>query len=348
MRLFAATLVLFSHCYPLLGIDRQEPLRELTGYVAGGGIAVAIFFTISGYLVTASLHASAGLTDFFLKRALRIFPGLVVVVVLTAFVLGPAVTSLSLSGYFRSEVTYSYLFNALLLIHFPLPGVFADLPHAGGVNGSLWTLPVEAGMYVSLAVLGMLGMLRRRFVTWIAVASLGAFAILDNEPWGKTLAVWRLGHAIEFARFGTFFFAGAALYQFRDAVPWRLGVALIMIVLWVSTFRTAFGIYVMFVAVAYLTIYLGRSSNRLFTGFGRFGDFSYGIYIYAFPVQQSLLEVIGWNMRPMVFFFVALGATLCFASLSWHLIEHPFLQLKHRLISVGARPAPELNSSDLS
>jgi peptidoglycan/LPS O-acetylase OafA/YrhL len=330
LRFFAATLVLFSHCFPLLGIRGREPLAQWSGYTTGGELGVVMFFAISGYLVTASLLASDGLLNFFAKRALRIFPALIVVVLLTIFVLGPLMTTLPLRDYFHHQWAREYLFNILLWVHFPLPGVFENLPLAESVNGSLWTLPIEVGMYVLLAVLGTVTVIRRHLNVFVPILFFAGYAQLVSDPALKTIFFWKIETVIACAKFGVYFFSGALLYQIRNSIPWRGGIALALLVLWFFTFKTKFGICSMFLAVPYCTIYLGRSMNDFFSNFGKYGDFSYGIYIYAFPTQQTLVEILGKDINPYLFFLIAFSITICFAFLSWHLIESPALRFKER------------------
>ncbi len=161
LRFFAAALVLFAHCYPLVGRKMDEPLTVLTGYEKGGGIAVGIFFVISGYLITASYLNSRSPVSFLTKRALRILPALTVAVLLSAFVIGPMVTSWRLDNYLTSAKTWEYLKNILLITEYELPGVFNQNVYPDVVNGSLWTLPLEVMMYMGVLALGLVGFLRR-------------------------------------------------------------------------------------------------------------------------------------------------------------------------------------------
>lgn len=124
LRFFAAALVLFAHSYPLVGRRGDEPLTLLTGYEKGGSIAVGIFFVMSGYLIASSWLASSSPKSFLIKRALRIFPALIVAVLLSVFVIGPLVTHLTLGQYLAADGTWTYLQNILLVTRYELPGVF--------------------------------------------------------------------------------------------------------------------------------------------------------------------------------------------------------------------------------
>ena len=150
LRLLASTMVLFSHQFALMGLS--EP--QFMGWNTWGGAGVTIFFFLSGWLVWASWERDPHAWRFFLRRSLRIFPGLWVVCLLSIFLLGPLVTTLSLSDYFGSAVTWRYFWTALFLTPYVLPGVFVGNAMPGIVNGSLWTLPVEYFCYITVAVIG--------------------------------------------------------------------------------------------------------------------------------------------------------------------------------------------------
>ena len=145
--------MLVSHAFPLSGDKSMaEPLGLLTrGQDTFGGLAVCTFFFISGFLVTRSLTKSRSLVVFAVARGLRILPGLAVVTILAALVLGPLVTTLSLAEYFVNPRVASYFRNIQLDMHYNLPGVFTHNAMQA-VNGSLWTLKFEIMMYIALPV----------------------------------------------------------------------------------------------------------------------------------------------------------------------------------------------------
>ena len=143
IRVIAAAAVLVSHAFPMaLGNGAPEPLEHLTGYSLGG-LAVLVFFVISGVLITGSYENSNSRTRFVVARALRLVPGLFVCMVLSAFLLGPLVTQLSISTYLTIYDPYIFVANNTLLFQpiFQLPGVFTDNPLRNAAAGSIWTLP---------------------------------------------------------------------------------------------------------------------------------------------------------------------------------------------------------------
>lgn len=337
IRFAAAALVLFSHAYPLSGIG-PEPILALTGYESGGAIGVATFFVISGYLVAASYLRASDLRQYARNRALRIFPGLIVVVLLAIFGLGPIVTTLPAAEYFSDLTTWRYLGNVVMAINHNLPGVFLDNPFPKAVNGSLWTLPYEMTMYVGIGALGVLGLLGRRLaVAVVATASL-AIAIAVHYGWLVLPRLLGLADPNQFFKLGYFFFAGSLLYLLGDGLGYRWPIAAALTALWVATFGTPVGWVVYLLAWPYLVIYLAQIPSQWAQRFGRYGDFSYGLYIYAFPIQQLLVWSRPWD-DVHLYAAAAFCATLPFAVASWHLVEAPALQLKRRKIR-PAVPAP--------
>lgn len=324
LRFFAAALVLLVHSYPLIGRRPDEPIELLTGYENGGEFAVAIFFVISGYLITSSWINSSSAKSFLIKRALRVFPALILAVLLSAFVIGPLVTDRSMTSYFSSPLTWTYLQNVLLVTRFELPGVFSQNIYPNVVNGSLWTLPLEVLMYIGVLAMGMVGLLKRRliFLPIIALA-IGHFWVLS-----------RLGIESFFIRnivkLGLLYYTGAAIFLYRDALPWRGWIAAALVAALALTFHTAAGPYVYVIALPYLVIYLAYAPIPLISRFGKYGDFSYGMYIYAFPFQQLTVYLLGHEIGVFWLTVISLAPTLVLAVLSWHLIEAPAMTLKKR------------------
>jgi peptidoglycan/LPS O-acetylase OafA/YrhL len=329
LRLVAATLVLLSHCYPLTG--HPEPFAELTG-VTLGEVGVVMFFAMSGFLIAKSWTDEPAPGRYFVKRGLRLLPALVVAVAFTTLVIGPLFTELPLSEYFTDPATWFYLVRASLLVTIAgqLPGVFEDNVYPEAVNGSLWTLPLEAGCYVMIVVLGLIGILQRRVLVGAAAAVvLLALTPLAPLPDGisHTAAGGNVKSVLELI--ATFLF-GALLYSLRDrlrlswAVPGVLGV--VWVLSWHSEWTTLTTVLALSTAVIVFAFRTPSSLRRLTAP----GDVSYGIYVYAFPVQQSVAALWGPSLSPGVMFLLALPVTYGLALLSWRLIERPALRRKRR------------------
>ena len=217
LRWFAACLVLYGHAFVFLGLP--EPL--FLQWVPMGPLGVYIFFAISGYLVAQSWQRDPNVPRFLAKRALRIFPGLLVCTLLSVLVLGPWLTTLDMATYWRNEHTRGYFTNVALYMTYHLPGVFAQnkLPHA--VNGSLWSLPVEFFMYLLLAFLGLVGtwFQNQKWGNWLTALTTLSFMLLVALwalPSTEALVVYRTDLR-QIPLCGVYFMVGVCLFQFNAA-----------------------------------------------------------------------------------------------------------------------------------
>lgn len=331
LRLLAASAVLFSHAFPLSTGDRlSEPLRKAFG-LTPGSVAVDLFFLISGLLVTISLLRRQSAIDFIKARFFRIWPGLTVAILLTVFVLGPVFTTVSWHDYFFSRVTLKYVIKNLLLVTgvvYTLPGMFAHLPWKSGINGSLWTLPAEIRCYLCLLA-SWVGMIRLGRPDWLRLG-IGALwlALLASHLYAMLVEHKVLEDSP--TRLYFMFCTGAAFYVFRSSVrlSWTaLAVAVAALIL-ASPLPIPFELAYTF-AVPYIAICLAYLPTGPILGFNRLGDYSYGTYIYAFPVQQTLMAVF-LTLTPTALFLASLPVTLILAVLSWHFIEEPASKLARR------------------
>ncbi|EAU65046.1 O-acetyl transferase [Stigmatella aurantiaca DW4/3-1] len=333
LRLVAAVGVIVSHSFPIAqGLGTREPLEAFSrGQLSLGRLCVAVFLIISGLLITRSQERAPSQAHYLWARVLRIFPGLAVMLLVSVFLLGPAMTDLPLEAYFRSPDTYRYLWRNLTLYQpqWNLPGVFTNNVYAPAVNGSLWTLQYEVGFYLLVAGVGLAGLLRR----WTAGVGWGLAAVLPFVPYvGPRLGWW--------PELSLYFGGGLVLYLLRDRVrlsPWiALGCAGVLVATaWLGVgLRPAVGS-----CGAYLLMYLAFRPGRL-ADFARFGDFSYGVYIYGFPVQQLVTALLGGRTEWWVNTALSLPLVGALSALSWHLIEKPALQAKNAPPSLLTRVLP--------
>lgn len=298
MRLIAALLVVVSHTFPLAGL----PPFTIRGVEDLGALGVSIFFVISGYLVTASYQRDP--KTYLVKRILRIEPGLIASLAVTVVLLS-FVTTAPPAEYWRAGALY-VLRNALLYpATYALPGVFEAAPLAGVVNGVLWTLRLEFTFYLVLLVIRA----RPPLVFALLAACTAVFVTMTftHPDWAaeKSTRIAFLG-----ARNGLLFFAGAAIQLLRWRVPLWLGA--------VSALA-----FPLLGPLALPTAVLGLARPGKLPA-----DLSYGVYIYAFPLQQVLGAYGQLNVATAVL------AVIPFALMSWFLVERPALRLKP-----GPRPA---------
>jgi peptidoglycan/LPS O-acetylase OafA/YrhL len=316
LRLLGAVLVLVNHSMELGG-------GRVLGF-AGQSIStlgVKIFFCISGYLVATSWMNDPSPIRFLVRRARRILPALALVVILSILVIGPVFTTVPLADYFASPTTFRYLGNIVFYVSYALPGVFATLPIPHAVNGSLWTLPVEITLYglVPLYVFAARRHAAAMVALFLAAVALSTyffvqrpalFAVAGTEFWtASTLVPYFVGGAL---------LASLRLERFLDA---RLGVAGIVLMSFLAPRLGHWAEVALCVVLPYAAISVGRASWPVLREAGRRGDFSYGCYLWAFPIQQSIVQVLGTGIGGWGNAAIALPLTLGMAMLSYHLVE---------------------------
>jgi len=341
IRLLAALAVIYGHTTAIVPGATPDWIVVTTGYAFAGGVAVDLFFLISGFLVTASI-LNSGVRNYVVSRVLRIYPALWVNLVLVTFVLGGIVTTLPLTEYLAEPDTWTY-FKGLALTYqggFFLPGVFTQNLNQA-VNGSIWSVLIEVWLY--LAVLGfyLFGLMNSRalfntlfFVVIVAIWS-------DNTWLPTSLQGTTLLHV------SLFFYIGSFLYLNRDSVPvspYFLLFALFLAGITLNTDRFAFGYILLMV-----TFFCSVSFSKQFAWMDKWGDYSYGVYLYGWPAQQFT----AWAFPHFS------GAQNCVTSMvialacgvaSWHLIEKRALRLKKHFFKKNGTPAvnSELNTQGAS
>jgi len=333
IRLFAALLVLVSHCYPLTGTAIEPIARYLGEYDTGGGWGVAIFFVISGFLVTRSvLERPAGV--YLRSRALRIIPALVLVTLFQVLVIGPLFTNLSMSEFFAHSTTFAHLKNvSIFWLETSLPGVFAANPVQYQVNGSIWTLPIESGFYVMLPILAALSLLKpgRIVVLFSVIAVWLAYGVVQlGWQWDNQGAMlFAGGPAFTVVKEAVFFLSGSCLWVYRDRIPMNGGLAICCVLLLMIFAWRDDRFIAMAIALPYLVIYAALAIPFRFTWYEKIGDLSYGTYLFAFPIQQAVVAVYAGAIGPFKLALLSVPLTLGLAALSWYLVERPALAIRY-------------------
>lgn len=323
LRFVAALMVIYGHSYAITHLDYQMDLiQRALAFTYSGTVGVDIFFVISGFLVTGSYLARRDWFDFMKSRCLRIFPGLIVCILATVFLLGPVVTTMPAVQYLTDPQLYGFLFTNVTLtnLHFRLPGVFEHLP-VYSVNGSLWTLPAEFGLYLLLGAFGAAGILFSRKGYLPFILAMCVLAVLMG------MEVHYVENKLRYLPLFLLFATGSLVRVYSDRIPlssWLLAVFTVIMVLTVY-YEFRYAEYVFSAWVVYATFWFAYVPNLHF--FNRAGDYSYGLYIYAFPIGQALRQYIP-HILPLQLFGLVSLLTLGCAMLSWHFVEHPALRLK--------------------
>lgn len=332
LRLVFATIVLLVHSYDLSGF---EQLRIITSFLSSG-LAVKAFFVVSGFLIVMSFERSTDVMSYAKNRFLRIFPAYFSVVIICAVFLF-AVSSKSLGEYF-SIGWVKYLIANLSFLNFlqpTLPGVF-ETNKMPVVNGALWTLKLEVMFYVAVPLFVVLF---RKFRHVTAIALIYLLSVAYSEFF--SMMAIRTGSEF-YAELGrqlpgklSYFISGTFLYYYLPLFERRVGYFLIA-ALAIMAFNAFYPVpFLEPFAVATVVIFLGLF---LYVGnFGKYGDFSYGVYILHFPIIQVLL-FSGWlRESPWYFLIAAMLITAIGAVAMWHLVEKRFLnRKKHNPIAVPA------------
>lgn len=329
LRLICATSVVAFHSCPAALGPRHYP-----DWVFGLGfpafeISVDIFFAISGYLIAASLERRRDLWSFTLARASRILPGVMVSVLLTLVLVGLFFTELSLGEFFRSPLTHSYFgrnFIPLLRFEAYLPGAFPTNPFKGIANPSLWTLAWEIRMYLLLAVVWKIStswksitFLRACILVWGAYL-LGS-AVTRHLPWTNNQLI-----LLQF-RFIPAFFGGAILYlassKFRPR--WALVVATLAACTTFAFISKPLMYTAYQIALPLTVVWIAHLPWKALVRLRPPGDYSYGVYIHSFPIQQILVQALGSHLNYTNLLLVSVPASILAGWISWEFVEKRFL-----------------------
>ncbi len=329
LRFSAAMTVLFAHSIAVLGLPAETEIFYSRLGFSLGEMGLDMLFVTSGFLVTASLIGRKDVIAYLWARALRVYPGLWTMLVIAVFGLGPALTTLPLADYFHSPKTWEYFVKCATLIggiRYSLPGVFETVPLKNEFNGSLWTMPVEVRMYLYLAgtwlVLAVIPNLRitaMRFLLPLAAATIAAIV------WSERLT----GSPVNGANIRIFMFLyGSSLYLWRDRIPMSPAIlAGQLAALAAASFDETVFFLVYFACLPPLVLHLVYVPGGRIRRFNDWGDYSYGVYIYAFPVQQTLAYLFPAMSLPMMMASSA-AVSMAIAVASWKLIEERALAHK--------------------
>ena len=318
LRILAAVGVLVSHAYPIsLGADAAEPLSIFLGGPTLGAVSVMIFFSISGFFITRSFAGRRSLLHFMRARALRLFPALIVVLAVTVLVSGLWLTTAEPDVFWGAVPEYILRNVTLFSPLYDLPGVFVANPYGPPINGSLWTLNYEVLCYLGVVLAGLAGLLGRpRF---FAVALLGfaaAYSINTVHPLHPRID--------NLMMLGLPFVIGMVFWVWRRVIPLSVPVALVLLACVYLSRQSALIEPVLALALAYGVFVIGYAKSPRLASYNQLGDYSYGTYVYAFPIQQMLA---GFGVvDPLANMTLALPATVFCAALSWYLIEAPAMR----------------------
>jgi peptidoglycan/LPS O-acetylase OafA/YrhL len=346
LRVGLSLSILFWHSFGIsYGIEWTHALSPLPWNAILSAL-LPMFFSLSGFLIMGSAMRTNNLRTFITFRVLRILPALVTEISLSALIVGPLLTAIPLVAYFTNPEFFAYFGSLIGWVHYKLPGLFLANPIPTVVNGALWTVGPEILCYIIVSILMLTGVFRRKvpMVIWTA---LYIAICIATDYWQNPEIMGVFPRKILILGF----LAGNLVFHYQDRLPYGPAAGVV-------AFVTAFGlagvinavpslyllIYPCVFAFAYLTALIGLTKLPPLPFFHR-GDYSYGIYIYGFPIQQAITHFLPGHREWWINFAIALPLTLIFAVASWHLVEKPFLQLRKRF---NTTRAPEMDAGPVA
>ncbi|MEJ0004345.1 MAG: acyltransferase [Pararobbsia sp.] len=347
IRLVAALAVLFGHAYMVQVPDgHRDLITAVFDRESAGSLGVFAFFLLSGILISASFDRQRSVPRFLALRIARLWPALAGSSIFAACVVGPLFTSWGIRDYFAATSTWYFLAHMLTVVHglgWLLPGVFEHNPFVGAINAAIWTLPLELKCYLVVLCAGVAGLTgtRRGMTIAVAIASIG-FALIARHPLSpillRDISVLQAGYSFWPV---PFFLAGMLLYGWRDHVALHWTPALALAAAWLGLRDTVAGAPLFYLAFGYGVLWIGT-----LPALHRFvprHDYSYGIYVYGFVIQQCIASLAP-QLDPVLAFFIALPVVFACGFLSWHVIESPALTFTRRWLA-ARKPAARMRPS---
>jgi peptidoglycan/LPS O-acetylase OafA/YrhL len=348
-RIIASCMVIVGHSYVLFPVaGSQDIIKTWTGFTYSGALAVKIFFFISGLVVTNSLLQKKSAKTFVVSRVFRIFPALLFLLVISALVIGPFMSSFTFHQYFDAPGTYNYIKqNLILKTNYNLPRVFDDVPYAGAVNGSLWTLFYEVACYLFLLGVYLVGVFSKRIISNLVFLAI----ILDTFLPQPVLLNW-MGDKTELLYLPASFSIGVLLAINAEklilSINQLIGFSVLTYLLWDTRFAELLFCFSSFAFVMYV------SSLPALIKIKPKYDFSYGIYLWGFFVQQCVAHLIpGSNLYLKM--IISLMVSIILGAVSWFLVESWAIEagkkvlrkLRSKNTEQGEPVVSDLKSSDV-
>ncbi|HEY9216124.1 MAG TPA: acyltransferase [Ancylobacter sp.] len=327
LRLLFASSVVLSHAPELVDGNRsRELLTRIFGTLSFGELGVDGFFLISGYLITRSFLTSPGLLAYLTKRVARIYPAFLVATIVSIAVFAP-LSGTDLSALLPRDWV-RVLRDAVLLQPPPVPA-FAGV-HYPILNGAMWTIAYEFRCYLLVACLGLLGILQRRLYV-LAGTIILVLLLTAKPPTPYNPSILMLGNVPDTIRMTAAFFVGSIFYLYRDVIVYRTDHAVLAAIALVACmFVPRVAEPALYIFGGYLIFWLALVVKASpLSGITTEHDISYGLYLYTWPIQSTLVFFYK-DISPWLMFAVSLGLAALFGLVSWAFLERKILRLVHR------------------
>ncbi len=313
-RVLCAALVVYGHSFALFpDVLKTDAVARWVGFTYSGALAVKVFFFISGLVVTNSLLTKKDPVAFVISRVFRIWPALALVLVMSAYVIGPMFTTLDVAAYLQQPGVFKYVADGLKLnTQYYLPGVFVGTGSAA-VNGALWSIYYEVVAYVVLLTVFLLGVLKSPLAAVVVFAMVVVDSVLTDKFLFTT--IWNNPEVTQLA---PCFALGVLAALFKQRIPVNFQVALGFVLLYGLFRKHTYNYYFFYLCVFYVVVYL--SSLDVFLKIKSRTDISYGMYLWGWPVQKIVfIYLASYGLLANQVVSVALTALMGFVS--WHVIE---------------------------
>ncbi|QBQ42230.1 acyltransferase [Sphingobacterium psychroaquaticum] len=328
LRLLFASLVVFSHAFALTDTSPEILSKYSYGQLSFGGLAVDVFFIISGFLIISSLKQSKSIKNYLWKRCLRLFPALFFMLIFSCIVISIVYTG---NNIFREKDFYKYFFDNMTLykVRYSIPHVFENNPYPSAINGSLWSLSYEFTMYIVLLLAYKFKENKKILLTFLISAYLLAVYGQFNTAMLKTFFSEIHLDTSQLYRLASLFLAGSILRIIDIKALNRLSIKLVIFFLIIVTIQFRVYNYFSIILTPTLIILIGLSYSATLNYIpSKIGDLSYGIYIYGFLIQQLFMNYL--DLNPYLLTLYSLIVTYILSYISWHLIEKKCLRFKNR------------------
>lgn len=335
IRFILAFSVLFFHSYEMLPIKSTDFFTAaMNGQSSLGGLAVYGFFILSGFFMIQSLNNSNSVLNYFINRVLRILPAFWFPLLLFSLIIIPMISDINFRGE-NSALNFVWKSGTFHLFGYAweINNAFPNNHLPNNINGSMWTLKHEIACYFMLPIIWYFCYKKRNFLLIftflflvLAILSITSGFSIWHIPVGLAW-VLSINEYPSFILFAYYFMSGVLIYLYRDKVIISKRLLILCFVLLIISANYGGLKYVFMLTLPYIFVVLGCLIKT--TIFSKYGDFSYGMYIYAFPIQQIIISK-SEEITVMELIFYSTILTVILSIFSWFFIERPILNFKHK------------------
>ncbi len=332
IRLVAACMVIIAHSYVFTNQPHDPLFLISNGNIDLSYLGLSVFFFLSGLLVTQSLYKSESWKNFLWKRILRLYPAAWLVILLCMFLLGPLVTTFNLKEYFTNPLFYNYALSlSLVKINYFLPGVFTKSVSDASVNASLWSISLELKLYAGLLLFYFI---KIPYSKIIIVATIVLAVIAERFFYTETENAVSIFAGPSFklyayVAYAPYFLAGVLCYKYKSKLFINSFIAITLLCIACIAVALDFFQLIQMLVIPVLVLYVSGVPFKWIKSITPNPDLSYGFYVFAFPLQQAISQVLGTkNIYPWQMALLSFAVILPFAIFSWYMVEKKALMLK--------------------